>query len=168
MITDYRSRFTVYGLRITLFALPLLLLLETLTIHPHYLSFFNLAAGGPANGPRLLSDSNVDWGQDLRRLQLWMTENEVDSVKLGWFGTAVPAYYGLQYEPMPGFPRPEFYSLWTSPPFDPAQPEPGLYAISASSLWESHWEYRHVYPWFRAREADDQVGYSIWIYEIRD
>ncbi len=165
-ITDYRSRFTVHGLRITLFALPLLLFLETLAIHPHYLSFFNVAAGGPDNGPRLLSDSNVDWGQDLRRLQLWMAENEVDSVKLGWFGTAVPTYYGLQYEPMPGFPRPEFYSLWSSPPFDPAQPEPGVYAISASSLWESHWEHRHVYPWFRAREADDRVGYSIWIYRV--
>lgn len=165
-ITDYSLRLTNYGLRITLVTLPLLLLLETVTIHPHYLSFFNMAAGGPTNGPRLLSDSNVDWGQDLRRLQMWMAENEVDSLKLGWFGTAVPAYYGLQYEPMPGFPRAEFYSLWTAPPFNPAQPEPGLYAISASSLWESHWANKTVYPWFRAREPDDRVGYSIWIFQV--
>lgn len=165
-ITDYRARFTDYGLRLTAYALAAILLLETLTIHPHYLSFFNVVAGGPANGPRLLADSNVDWGQDLRRLQIWMAENEVESVKLGWFGTAVPAYYGLQYEPLPGFPRPEFYSLWNSPPFDPAQPEPGIYALSASSLWESHWANKTVYPWFRAREPDDRVGYSIWIYRV--
>ncbi|MCL4263248.1 MAG: glycosyltransferase family 39 protein [Anaerolineae bacterium] len=165
-ITDYRARFTNYGLPVTAYALAAIFLLETLTIHPHYLSFFNVVAGGPANGPRLLADSNVDWGQDLRRLQIWMAENEVESVKLGWFGTAVPAYYGLNYEPLPGFPRPEFYSLWNSPPFDPAQPEPGIYAISASSLWESHWANKTVYPWFRAREPDDRVGYSIWIYRV--
>jgi hypothetical protein len=164
--SDYRSPITTYVLRITVYALPLLLLLETLTIHPHYLSFFNAAAGGPENGPRLLADSNIDWGQDLRRLQIWMAENGVDSVKLGWFGTADPAYYGLPYEPMPGFPRPEFYSLWSSPPFDPAQPEPGIYAISASSLWESHWASKNVYPWFRTREPDDRVGYSILIYVV--
>lgn len=166
LTTDYRARFTDYGLRLTAYSLAAILLLETLTIHPHYLSFFNAVAGGPANGPRLLADSNVDWGQDLRRLQIWMAENEVESVKLGWFGTAVPAYYGLQYEPLPGFPRPEFYSLWNSPPFDPAQPEPGIYALSASSLWESHWANKTVYPWFRAREPDDRVGYSIWIYRV--
>jgi hypothetical protein len=139
----------------------------TLFIHPHYLSFFNIVAGGPQNGPSLLADSNVDWGQDLLRLQDWMAENEVDSVKLGWFGIADPAYYGIDYEPMPGFPRPEFYSLWTTPPFDPQQPEPGLYAISASSLWESHWGEKWVYLWFREREPDARVGYSILIYEVQ-
>ncbi|NJN54905.1 MAG: hypothetical protein HC804_09200 [Anaerolineae bacterium] len=164
---DYRSPITDHRLPIIAYVLAALLLLETLSIHPHYLSFFNAAAGGPQNGPRLLADSNIDWGQDLRRLQLWMAENEVGSVKLGWFGTAVPAYYGLQYEAMPGFPLPEFYSLWSTPPFDPAQPEPGIYAISTSSLWESHWGQKSIYPWFRTREPDDRVGYSIWIYEVK-
>jgi hypothetical protein len=73
----------------------------------------------------------------------------------------------LEYEPLPGFPRPEFYAnLWDNPPFDPAAPEPGVYAISVSSLWESHLENKNVYPWFREREPDEQVGYSILIYEV--
>lgn len=33
--------------------------------YPNYLSYFNPAVGGPSNGYRLLTDSNVDWGQDL-------------------------------------------------------------------------------------------------------
>ncbi|MCB0000835.1 MAG: hypothetical protein KDE56_33960, partial [Anaerolineales bacterium] len=41
---------------------PAGLLLATLSVHPHYLSFFNLPAGGPANGYKILIDSNVDWG----------------------------------------------------------------------------------------------------------
>ncbi len=141
-------------------------LAATLWIHPNYLSFFNVAVGGPKNGPALLADSNIDWGQDLLRLQDWMTENEVQSVKLGWFGIADPSYYGLNYEAMPGFPRNEFLSLWTNPPFNTAQPEPGIYAISASSLWESHWGEKNVYPWFREQDPTARVGYSILIYEV--
>ena len=146
----------------------IMLMAGTLWIHPHYLSYFNLLAGGPNGGRDILVDSNVDWGQDLRRLREWQVENGVDSLKLGYFGAADPAYYGIQFEPLPGFPRPEFYGLWSDPPFDPAAPEPGVYAISASSLWESHWGEKWVYPWFREREPDEQIGYSILIYRVGD
>jgi hypothetical protein len=147
--------------------LVLNLLLIDAWMHPHYLSYFNLAAGGPSNGHRILIDSNIDWGQDLLRLQRWMAEEEIDRLKLAWFGTADPAYYGLNYDPLPGFPRPEFISQWTEPPFNTAAPEPGVYAISASSLWELPLADKNVYPWFRQREPDYRVGYSIMIYEIR-
>lgn len=135
-------------------------------IHPHYLSYFNVVAGGPANGDQILIDSNIDWGQDLLRLKSWMAKNEVDKIKLGWFGTADPDYFGIDYQPIPGFPRQPFISQWTDPPFDTSAPEPGIYAISASSLWELPLANKNVYPWFREREPDDRIGYSILIYEI--
>lgn len=141
------------------------ILLSTLVIHPHYLSYFNLAAGGPANGASILADSSNDWGQDLLRLQEWMAENDIETIKLGWFGIADPAYYGMAYEPLPGFPRAEFLSLWDNPPFDPQAPGPGVYAISASSLWESHRVEKHVYTWFRQREPTVRLG-SIYLYVI--
>lgn len=143
------------------------LLAATLWIHPHYLSFFNQAAGGPAAGHRYLLDSNIDWGQDLLRLQQWMAENDVDQVQLGWFGTADPAYYDLSNTPLPGFPRPEYLSRWTIPPFDPAAPAPGVYAISVSNLMELPLPDSGVYAWFRQREPDARIGYSIWIYDLR-
>ncbi len=145
----------------------LLLLLVAARIHPHYLSYFNLAAGGPKNGHKILVDSNIDWGQDLLRLKSWMLANKVDLVNLAWFGTADPDYYGIQYKALPGFPRQPFLSQWTQPPFNPAAPEPGIYAISASNLWELQLAEKNVYPWFRAREPDDRVGYSILIYEVQ-
>ena len=147
----------------------LLHIATTLAIHPHYLSYFNREVGGPANGYRLLLDSNVDWGQDLLRLQQWMADNDVPQVKLGWFGTADPNYYGLNYEPLPGFPRQPFYGLWTHPPFNQTAPEPGVYAISANSLWEMPLPegQKYVYAWFRDREPDGRVGYSILIYDLR-
>ena len=146
--------------------LALGLLLPSLLIHPHYLSFFNLAAGGPADGAAILADSSNDWGQDLLRLQAWMAENDIARIRLGWFGIADPAYYGLNDDPLPGFPRARYLTLWESPPFDTAQPESGLYAISASSLWESHRSEKGVYSWFRQREPDARIGYSIYIYNV--
>ncbi len=146
-----------------------MLIAVALWIHPNYLSYFNPAAGGPANGYRLLTDSNVDWGQDLLRLRKWMAERGVSSIKLGWFGTADPDAYGLAHEPLPGLGRDRFFRLWWEPPFDPAAPEPGLYAISASSLWEPPLrpEEKVIYAWFRGRQPDARVGYSILIYDVR-
>lgn len=59
-----------------------------LWIYPNYLSYFNVAVGGPKNGYRILTDSNVDWGQDLLRLKAWMNANGVESVQTGlvWHG----------------------------------------------------------------------------------
>lgn len=144
-------------------------LLTTLSIHPHYLSFFNLAAGGPQNGGNILIDSNIDWGQDLIRLQTWLAENQIEMVKLGWFGTARPEYYGIHYQPLPGLGgvgQPAFFDAWWDVPFDPAQPEPGIYAISVTSLGEFPLQDKYVYAWFRSREPDARIGYSIMIYEV--
>ena len=145
------------------------LIIITLTIHPLYLSYFNLAAGGSSNGYRILTDSNVDWGQDLIRLKQWMQENDVQSVNLGWFGTANPDYYEIQYNPLPGLGRDQFFRLWWEPPFDLMNPAPGVYAISASSIWEPplRVEEKQVYAWFRDREPDDRIGHSILIYYVQ-
>ena len=160
---------TIRNLQSALWIVFILILLSDLLIHPHYLSYFNRLAGGPENGRNILIDSNIDWGQDLRRLRDWMAENDVDQVKLGWFGTARPAYYGIAYEPLPGLGgvgQPQFFDAWWNLPFDPAQPEPGLYAISVTSLWEFPLTDKYVYAWFRARPPDARIGYSILIYEV--
>ncbi len=142
------------------------LVVINLWIYPNYLSYFNLVAGGPVKGGDILIDSNIDWGQDLFRLQDWMAENGVGQVKLSWFGTADPAYYNLSYEPLPGLPR--HFNLWWEEPFDPDDPPPGVYAISISNLWELPLEEKVVFPWFRAREPNDRVGYSILIYRVSE
>lgn len=138
----------------------------SLWIHPHYLSYFNQTMGGPQNGGQWLLDSNIDWGQDLIRLEKWMAANEVESVNLGWFGTAVPSIYQVPNKPLPGFPQQPYLTQWLDPPFNPAAPEPGIYAISVSSLYELPLPNSGVYAWFRQREPDARVGYSILIYDV--
>ena len=48
--------------------LAIVLALETLLAFPDYIAFFNAAAGGKRGGFRILGDSNLDWGQDLKLL----------------------------------------------------------------------------------------------------
>lgn len=170
-ISDWRA-VNLQSLISNLHLLPIVvavgLITAVFTIHPHYLSYFNGLAGGPENGYNILIDSNIDWGQDLLRLKTWMAENNVAEIKLGWFGTADPDYYGIANQPLPGVGLHKHYSLWGNLPFNPQAPEPGIYAISVTSLWELPLpnDQKYVYPWFRARPPDHRIGYSILIYEI--
>jgi hypothetical protein len=141
-----------------------LLVVIDLVIHPSYLSYFNILAGGPDNGHNVLVDSNLDWGQDMKRLQQWMIDEEVHEVNLSWFGSADPDYYLDSYNPLPGLPYQ--FDLWWAVPFDTLAPEPGIYVISASNLWEIPLEEKTVFAWFRDREPDEKIGYSIHIYRV--
>lgn len=142
------------------------LVVTDILLHPNYLSYFNFFARGPENGHNVLIDSNIDWGQDLLRLKDWMDVNQIEKVNLSWFGSADPTYYGIDYSPLPGLPR--NFDLWWNVPFNTVNPEPGVYAISVSNLWELPLEDKHVFTWFRNREPDARIGYSIHIYFVGD
>jgi 4-amino-4-deoxy-L-arabinose transferase-like glycosyltransferase len=67
-------------------ALPLVSAVGLARIHPHELSYFNLFVGGPEGGRRLLSDSNVDWGLDLRRLSDELARRGAEDPTVAYFG----------------------------------------------------------------------------------
>ena len=75
--------------------------LESVLTRPNYLSYFNILAGGPANGYRHLVDSNVDVGQDLVALGQWWREQRPvlrpgEKLFLSYFGPADPLSYGIE------------------------------------------------------------------------
>jgi 4-amino-4-deoxy-L-arabinose transferase-like glycosyltransferase len=65
---------------------------ENLRAYPSYLSYFNQFIGSSRNADRFLIDSNLDWGQDLRRLNLWAKENGVEVLAIHYFGGAIPQF----------------------------------------------------------------------------
>ncbi len=77
---------------VLLFALPLSEAAEAAAIHPHELSYFNPLVGGPEGGRRILSDSNVDWGLDLRRLAEELHRRGVHDPTVVYFGGDDVAY----------------------------------------------------------------------------
>ncbi|MBL7064803.1 MAG: hypothetical protein ISS49_11455, partial [Anaerolineae bacterium] len=137
-------------------------MLSSLWIHPYYLAYFNALVGGPDQGYRYVVDSNLDWGQDLKRLKGYLDERGIERVKLSYFGTAKPEGYGIEYDPLP-MPPPS-----SSSDFSPFNPEPGMYAISASNLQGALMEEPDIFDWFRHRQPMDKVGYSIFIYEVTE
>ena len=139
-----RGRFIILALTLVVTAF-----IETALVHPDYLAFFNLLAGGPKNGEKYLLDSNLDWGQDQARLHDWLEANargRVVTARL--FGN--PRLYQ--------WPRESFTLL-------PAgAPPQGLFAISKNYLYE-------VYPnpggaRFRRLEPVARIGYSINVYDL--
>jgi hypothetical protein len=76
--------------RAVLLLLPVALMQtwETARIHPYYLAFFNSLAGGPEKGPSYVLDSNIDWGQDAKRLGKYVRELGIPHVCIAYFGMA--------------------------------------------------------------------------------
>lgn len=56
-------------------SLALLSAASSLSVYPHFISYFNLASGGAENGWKRLSFSNVDWGQDILLVEQWIQEH---------------------------------------------------------------------------------------------
>jgi hypothetical protein len=172
------------------------LVADSLASYPHYLSYFNQIVPREKAYQHLV-DSSLDWGQDLPTLKSWLDTNATDDapVFLGYFGTARPAYYGIEAEPLP----------LLGMPAEPLELRPGTYCISATCLqavygfapgrWNRQYEtrYRELNAIFensepapntelrsqwdalkarrltahlRHRDPDDNVGYSILIYRV--
>jgi len=91
-------------LHIVLGALCLFQVEEVAFVYPHYLAFFNQFIGGPQNGYTYLTDSNLDWGQDLKPLKKWMNKNGIQSINLSYSGSADPKYYKINCRYLPGSP----------------------------------------------------------------
>jgi Tfp pilus assembly protein PilF/4-amino-4-deoxy-L-arabinose transferase-like glycosyltransferase len=133
--------------------------------YPHYLAFFNELSGGSINGHKVLLDSNLDWGQDLKGLKRWMDEQRVRRIQFLYFGyydAAAPQYYGIDAEYLPGS------RIIDHPPLPQSSERPEYIAISATHLYGTllnSGQKEFVRP-FRLVEPVATIGYSIRIYRI--
>jgi len=137
--------------------LTIMLISGTIATYPYYMSYFNSLAGGPKQGYHLTTDSNTDWGQDLKRLQIFLNEHpEIAKVKVDYFGMADLDYY------LPG----RYEKWWAA-----ARPiEPGWYAISTEFIQQGIYQTtipdNQSYRWLKNIQPTYQVGTSILIYNI--
>jgi hypothetical protein len=152
--------------------LALLLLLawviiSTLRIYPYTLTYFNEIVGGPDRGRYILSDSNIDWGQDMIGLKNYAAQNNIDQIKLSYFGIAHPTAYSLTTQAVPPV-RTAMHDqgAWWLKTYYPADPAPGTYAISVANLMGGIWIDRAAYAFFRNRQPDATIGNSIYVYTI--
>ena len=126
--------------------------------YPHYLAYFNELVGGSAQGYRYLSDSNIDWGQDLNLVADYQKRTGLPSINLSHFGTSDPAHYGIRWQ--------RLSDEDDAPTFAAANPPPGVYAISVTHLLGSVLPEPDAFDWFRRHTPVETLGYSIFIYQV--
>ena len=115
-----------------------------LTAYPDYLAWFNALAG--AHPEHILVDSDLDWGQDLRRLTQELARRQVPEVYIAYRGSA-----DLTREHLPP------YKLLA-----PNQHVTGWIALDMLSLKESN----DGYDWLQGYQPLQRIGKSIDLYYL--
>lgn len=91
--------FKSFKARSVILILSAIMAISVFISFPHYLSYYNIIGGGANNGYKIATDSNYDWGQDVKRLGKWMKENKVEKIYVDIFSLNAPKYYlGDSYE----------------------------------------------------------------------
>ena len=141
-------RIVFCGLSLLLFATQFA---SNLMATPNHLAYFNRFVGGSENGWRLLSDSNLDWGQDLPGLAEGLSREGSPATALSYFGTAVPAGYGIQADRLD---RGE------------ALGDYDLLAVSVTHLQGLYVRGGDPFREWRDIPPDWKAGESIWVYRL--
>lgn len=122
--------------------------LASVWTYPNSLSFINVAGGGTPNSGEVIIDSNLDWGQDLHRVEEWLREN--------------PEKRPATFSGVAGFSVSDIgIPLATTPP---GPPVPGWHLISVHLLRaheNSYLPYRKLVP-------VERVGSTINLYHVED
>ena len=135
---------------------------SVISIYPHFLAYFNELAGGPNQGYVYTVDSNLDWGQDLKRLKKWVEENKIDKIYVDYFGGGDAKYY-----------LKEKYAPWWGTSDSKEFPKGNYLAVSATFLqggrgiptpgFNQPYGYYH---WLDKYTPVAKIGYSIFVYYI--
>jgi hypothetical protein len=130
---------------------------------PSYISYFNEFVGGPKNGYKYVTDSNTDWGQDLKRLKIWYDQynsknpkNPIEKIHVDYFGGSNPKYY---FE--------DNYIEWHGE----NKPETGWFAVSVGFMQESIHKQKPAGQYSYAWIADNfapvaRIGDSIFVFYV--
>lgn len=123
-------------------------------VFPSYIGYVNDFVGGE-RAFQIFVDSNLDWGQDLYRLVAFTEENNIDTIKLDYFGG--------------GNPQLEFPGIFQN--LDSREgPQTGWVAVSATKLQNSRFYQQELgledYWWLYWETPEAVIGNSILVYYI--
>jgi len=141
-------------------------IISSLSCFPYFLAYSNELTGGPDKTYIYTVDSNLDWGQDLKRLQKWVENppagGEIDKIYVDYFGGGDANYY-----------LKEKYAPWWGNRNPAEFPKGNYLAVSATFLQGGRGEpvlgfteATDYYRWLDKYEPVTKIGYSIFVYYI--
>ena len=161
---DIVSSFGIRKKRTILLILVTAQLINSALARPHYLAYFSPLIGGPLHGHVWLSDSNLDWGQDLPALRKWMDQYPDRHCRLIYFGTADIGSAGLSV------------TRWQNNDLRQLE-EVDFLAISVTVLqqtyplmgspWGSEKPNANLMKNLFKETPTARAGHSIWIFDVR-
>jgi hypothetical protein len=126
---------------------------HTLSYYPQYLAYFNNFVPREQRY-KYLTDSSLDWGQDLLRLKQYVDKNNISDIKVDYFGGSIPSFYIPQSR--------EWHSSYG--------PTTGWLAVSATFYQSSKLygakENKWSYEWLDDFVPTAEIGGSILVYNI--
>ena len=122
---------------------------HTLRYAPDYLSYFNVFVR-PQNSWRLLTDSNLDWGQGLISLRNYQQQHPHQPLRLAYFGSVDPALYGI-----------------TSMPLEPHRPTAGVVVVSPTLLSGQTLADSDAYHWLWPYQPQRVIDHCLWLYDLK-
>jgi len=155
LAVQYGARLLGNSLPWTLAGLLVMLCAESLMRYPHYLAFFNWPSGGPANGPRYLLDSNIDWGQDLEALKRYVDDHQATPLCTALFSGRYLPHYGVKSRDLLATGIPEGIENLSC-----------VVAVSVNIL-KGLFGSPGLFAPLREREPIARIGYSIYLFDLR-
>ncbi|MFA5858628.1 MAG: hypothetical protein WC955_06140 [Elusimicrobiota bacterium] len=143
--------------------LLLLYLVANAYVYPHYLSYFNILAGGKSNGWKYVVESNCDWGQDLHNLRDYLKKNGYSDVILSYYGACTPEYAGFEFQDLFSF------SVWGEKNYvNSDNPVKEALAVSVTNLQGQYFGQLgyNIFDWLKHKPAVAFIGNSIMVYDI--
>jgi hypothetical protein len=150
-----------------IYPIGLLLVFQALSAtrtFPAYLAYANELWGGPSHTYRYLSDSNVDWGQQLKATKRYLNQRGIRDCWFIYFAEGVVdfSYYGIPCKPLP-----TADSLWVGESAEAPPAIDGPVLISAGDL--SGFEFGagalNPYEQFKYLRPTAVIDYGVFVFD---
>lgn len=134
--------------KISLICIALLNAADTIRFAPGYLSYFDILIR-PVQSYRVVSDSNLDWGQGLLALRSYQRDHPSETISLAYFGSVDPGVYGIEATPLGEQDRVS-----------------GTLVVSATNLSGQYLSDPNAYHWLLAYPPTELLDHSLFVYRL--
>ena len=151
MIADMRSGVIKKMLAGVLLIFLGLFVFRSLAMGPDYLAYTNELVGGPEQGAKLVADSNLNWGQDNKRLAEFVLEKKIPLITIASEAenADIYDYYKIRWKRLGAN--------------ELSNPVPGFYALSIGYHTAQQKDPR---SWFKGKQPSYRVGKTFYVFEV--